>query len=140
MNQLNESLISNHTNTHLSHIWNRVSLQIRALVCESFELKPLVSSSGPDGLSSVHGSKLSHVPDDTIQANSVKKTNVAGVISELRLWHGQNQRKDVFYSFLFASQEESHPQLVTVTLVANKPPWMKVLLDYTSSIILIDVL
>ena len=88
-------------NTHLSHV--SVSF-VLSFLCNALELQPFASSRRPYWLSSAHRSSPSHVPDDTIQVNSVKKTSATVVISEPRLWHSQGSCKDVFYSFPSATQ------------------------------------
>lgn len=67
--------------TYLSHI-SFVLSWITAFLCDAIELRLFVCSQCPYCLRSVQWSSLSHVLDDTIQVNSIEKTNVTVVISE----------------------------------------------------------
>lgn len=84
--------------THLSH-FNFALSWIPAFSCNTIELGVFISSLCLFWLRPMHWSSLSHVPDDTILVNSIKKTNVTFVISKSWLWHGLDSWKG-FIAFL----------------------------------------
>lgn len=87
-----------HHFTHLSN-FNFALSWIPTFSCNKIELGVFISSFCLFWLRSVHWSGLSHVPNDTILVNSIKKTNVTFVISKSWLWHGLDSWKG-FIAFL----------------------------------------